>query len=327
MWKIFIGLMTIFSMVSALAVPPNYQPSDPHWPEYDHVRFKEAWNAGRQHLSNVLFFMPTAVDYALGNQKRGPQYRNQSQLRFYYFFQKAEGQDLNIFPNFILRLRFPRIQERFSFTFERNVDDPIVPGDPEGNFVNQETEAKKGQLASIGVETGREGKWNFRLKTGLRINLNPQAFVDSGVERRYEMGANWTFNPRQSLFYFTRDGFGGTTTLNFDKQIRSFLLFRLENQASWLDTTDEIFFIQGPSLFHTLSYRRSIGYHFKFRSSNKPKKALDSYDLSVVYRQYLHRRWWLYEITPTLTFDRGNDWKPSPGISFRIEVVLGREDG
>ena len=120
-----------------------------------------------------------------------------------------------------------------------------------------------------------------------------------------------------------RDGFGETTSLNFDNQINNEILFRYQNEVTWLDETDEVNFIFGPTLYHRLSSHRAIAYNIKASGINKPTIFVNNYRVSIDYRQKLYKEWFFYELNPAVDFPKEKDFKKVYSIAIKFETVFG----
>ncbi|MCO4792213.1 MAG: hypothetical protein KC493_00770 [Bacteriovoracaceae bacterium] len=300
--------------------------------ERDKKKYSYSINEAHDVLSNSIVLIGSKIDSFFG-QNRGDDLANGSRIRMWTETTKVEGEKLNTEANIRFKIHLPYTQKRFKIVFEKKADDPAqdnpenTPHDDSGNTGDN----KSGKISSKGKTTAAlqyivdsTRNWNFFATTGIRVDIPPEPFARARVRRNWKLPYDVEMIAEQSVFWFLEDGFGETSSLDFDYKVSPNKLFRFSNNATWRDETDTFTIIHGPSFFHTFSPRRGISYHAKAVGSSRPKSMITNYDLTITYRQLLHKTWFFYELSPKGTFPRDEQWKFTPSISLKFEVVIGR---
>jgi hypothetical protein len=164
--------------------------------------------------------------------------------------------------------------------------------------------------------------WNFNLKSGVLIRdpLNP--FIKSRGNMNIPLGS-FVAKLKQQFFYYDTEGYGVNLNANFNRKISDKLSFQFENFFQWLNSSDTISGVNGPSFYQRFSKRRAMSYHIKVFSESKPEERIIQYSAFIKYRQTLHKKWLIAELIPSLDYYRETAWHPTPSLTLKVIMIFG----
>ncbi len=297
-------------------------------PPDDKKSYSISLNDAHSVLSKSIVLLGTRIDRFFGVD-RGEDITNNSQIRMWAQSTKVEGETLNNEANIRFKIHLPYTQKRFKFVFERKADDqsqvtsastaePVKPV-----TANSELEKKVKTTAALQYLINETRNWNFFADTGIRVDIPPEPFARMRIRRNWKLPWSIEAIAEQSIFWYLEEGFGETTSVDFDYKISENKLFRFQNTSTWWDETDTFTLVHGPTLYHTLSSRRGISYSAKAIGTTRPQSLITNYDLSISYRQLLHKNWFFMELSTLGTFPRAENWEFIPSLSLKFEVIIG----
>lgn len=215
-----------------------------------------------------------------------------------------------------LLLRLPKTEKRLSFF--------VAGGRDEG----EDTDSLVNEDAGDGVATGfrlfllDRAKLQVNLDAGLRFRPIPDPFTRLRFVRPFEF-KRFILRPTQFLFWELHDGVGETTRLDLDRPITETLFGRLRGEAEWSETSNGIEWKALAFLFQRINEKSALRYRFRVKGETHPHGVVRNYLLSVRYRRRLYKKWLFGEVEPGAFFNRDDDWKISPEVTLRLEVVFG----
>lgn len=309
MRQLFFCALTIFLMQSAIAEETKEIGQEPGLVDRTH-----------KSVGNSLLFLTNSIDQFFG-EKKADDYANGSRLRAFYNISKREYNDLEATPNFKIRLVFPQLQDRLKFKYSSNKPSP--PPKKKEVKVEKKEEAKEVPKKPIIPQKFKNAfKWNVHFESGIRVDFPPNPFAKFRIDKNIKLGS-WIIRPTQEFFWFLRDGFGETTSLNFDNSLTPKTLFRFQNEVTWRDDTDDVTFVTGPTVFHRISDKRAIAFNVKASGINRPTLFVNNYRASIDYRQNIYKKWLFFELNPAVDFPESRDFHKVYSISLQIEAVFG----
>lgn len=166
-----------------------------------------------------------------------------------------------------------------------------------------------------------KGVWHFSTDAGLRLPIPITPFVRA--RGRYSIPLkDWRLNAEESVYWFNSVGVGETTQFDLERIISAPLLFRASTNATWLYDKQNFDLHQDLTFFHQLNERTALRYQASASGISNPQLEVTDYVLLVFYRYRLHRQWLFFEISPQLHFPKENDYRSSPTLSMRLEMLF-----
>lgn len=243
-------------------------------------------------------------------------------------YSEVDGTD----PKARLRLRYdlPNLKRRFNLFLGRDDEDDIVRGREEGFAIRSSVfgvETEERWLAGLGYSP--PGRWNEKLdfRVGGRVSTAPEVFVQGRMRRNLFLGERSVWRFRETVFYENRDGFGSTTSADFDHVLRRYLLFRWGTVGTISESTDGVDWRSATVLYHNLGARSALAYELFLRGSTGSDVEVREYGARTVYRRPLNRQWLYGELIGGYTWPRESRFEPRDGsalIGFGVELLFGR---
>lgn len=165
-------------------------------------------------------------------------------------------------------------------------------------------------------------RWNFSADAGLKFHgLNATPFVRSRGSLTAPMG-EWRAKLSETVFWFNTIGAGETTQLDFERTLSEPVLLRITSNAAWLHDKQNFDLRQDVTLFHKLDERTATMYQASVIGVSHPQTQVTDYVLLMSYRYRLHENWMYFDLSPQLHFPRERNFKSSPMLSMRLEMLF-----
>jgi hypothetical protein len=243
-------------------------------------------------------------------------------------YTEADGTE----PRARLRLKYelPNLERRVNLFLGRDDRDDFVQGRQEGFAIRSSVfgvETEDRWLAGLGYSP--PGRWKERLdfRVGGRLGSSPEAFVQGRLRRNVFLGERSVWRLRETVFYENRDGFGSTSSADFDYVLRRALLFHWGTVGTVSEATDGMDWRSATVLYQNLGSRSALAYELFLRGSTGSDVEVREYGARSVYRRPLNREWLYGELIGGYTWPRESLDEPREGsmlIGFGIELLFGR---
>ena len=133
---------------------------------------------------------------------------------------------------------------------------------------------------------------------------------------------------RETVFWTNRDGFGSTSSFDFDHLLSRVLLFRWGSVGTVSEETEGLDWRSALVLYHNLRGHRAIAYETFVRGETEWVE-LKEYGARAIYRQSLLGRPWLYgELVTGYSWPRldpEDERQGSFSIGVGLELHFGRD--
>src|SRR5215203_2061146 len=236
-------------------------------------------------------------------------------------------------PKARLRLNYdlPNLKNRFNLFLGRDDRNDFVRGRQEGFAIRSSVfglETEDRWLAGLGYSP--PGRWSERLdfRVGARLSSAPEAFVQGRLRRNVFLGQRSVWRLRETVFYENRDGFGSTSSADYDHVLRrQKLLFHWGTVGTISESTDGVDWRTATVLYQNLGSRSAIAWEAFVRGSTDYEVPLREYGVRTVYRRPLNRQWLYGELIGGYTWPRESRDEPREGstlIGFGLELLFGK---
>lgn len=269
-------------------------------------------------LSRSVTRFSYRIDKFFGS-KRAEDFANGTQVKFAYITSKVESEGLDHGGIVKFKLKLPYLESLLKVSFSSDPDVPLKKpegGVDKGKDDGVETTEKKPPVPR------KPRTWGINVNTGIQVEIPPQFFANFRIRKSLFLG-KWEFRGSQDIFWFSRDGFGESTTFDIDRQVNTQLLFRLRNSATWTDSSDEFTSAHGPILFWQIDQKKAFSFAVTANGKSKPLWQIESYQGAVNYRQLLYKKWFYLETGPTIDYQKSKNWAPILSYFLKLEVIIG----
>lgn len=236
-------------------------------------------------------------------------------------------------PKARLRLKYdlPNLDRRINLFLGRDDRDDFVQGRQEGFAIRSSVfgvETDDRWLAGLGYSP--PGRWRERLdfRVGARMSSAPEVFVQGRLRRNVFLGERSVWRLRETVFYENRDGFGSTSSADFDYVLRRTLLFHWGTVGTVSEGTDGLDWRSATVLYQNLGARSALAYELFLRGSTGDEVGLREYGARSVYRRALNREWLYGDLIGGYTWPRESADQPREGsvlFGFGLELLFGRD--
>lgn len=228
-----------------------------------------------------------------------------------------------------LRVVLPRAEKRFRLLFDTDEDETTVATSSQGRRPG-EVEGDGFSLALRFIRQARD-KGTIKFDVGAR-NRDSKVQIFGRVNLFYAHDLRWNFHSRfsNSLYYYSSSGYENKFRYDLTRPIEGFdsLQFRGSTELAWREGRSGILVSETVGLYSEIDDNRTIaieglGYYTTALNDDQTDKLLST-ELRVRFRHNFLRRWFFYELWPSVRWHPDNNYEPSFGGIFRVEVLVGR---
>jgi len=228
------------------------------------------------------------------------------------------------------RIRLPRFKGRLKVLISgENKGDPtaIQPEDP-GNPGLAEYSIDRRASTELAYDLYKSGNTILIAGTGVRISVHPSLFVRTRYLYARELTHSVIGRLAMTPFWDSRDGFGESNQVEFERRIAARTLLRWTNSATISERTVGWQWGTELSLLRQLSLTSAITLAANASGATRPSTTAQNYRVYVRYRRNILRSWLFCELEPDVNWplrDVGGR-KAVLGGTVRVEVnFTGRE--
>ncbi len=286
------------------------------------VKYIDYVDKGYDFLTRKIYLLANTVD-AIFTQRSIDESKNKSYLRFWYEFNKTEGDNYVMRPDFRLRVYLKETRKLLKFTFDntsrtQDTQTQLSQTQAQANARNED----KSLAASVGINVKETRDFKLSSSAGVRLGVPPNLFFRSTGSYRKMLGSI-NFSLQNATFYYSLDGFGNTSNINFLYTLSNNTRLIFETFGTWLEPRD---FNAGSGfqLFYTYNDFTSMNAQIGTNANKQESKfSLKNYFISYGIRRLLYKDWFFAEISPRISWERSNRWEPALNLYFRIEAFIG----
>lgn len=206
-----------------------------------------------------------------------------------------EGSKFRVRGN--VRVDFPNLDKRFNAFIGRDDQDDFIRDRTEGlalrsQFLDFADENR--WLAGLGYSLPGTYQQRTDFRVGGKLGSEPEIFVQGRFRKNWFINERNLFHFRETLFWTNRDGFGATTSFDFDHVVKRTMLLRWGNIGTVSEATDGLEWRSALLLYQSLNRAgRALAYEVFIRGESAWEVPLKEWGVRGVYRQPLMRRDWL----------------------------------
>lgn len=229
-----------------------------------------------------------------------------------------------------LNLRLPVTEGRLRLLLETDPEKNATTGQTpvQGNVVQpNKVVAPKSLAVALRLAAEAEAAeekakaWHFSTDAGIKFPIPVQPFARARGSFSTLMGS-WRVNAAESVYWFSKLGAGETTQLDLERIFSDIFMFRASTNATWLNDQHNLDLRQDISLYHTMDDRTALLYQASAIGVSKPQFQVTDYVALIDYRYRMHQKWLFFEFSPQLHFPKARNYKISPSLTMRIEILF-----
>lgn len=278
--------------------------------------FKDRAIRTEQEISVAIDDMAERLDRFLSG-KNVSKKKNETELRLIGFSELYEGGNLRQDLALDFSLRLPSVEENWQVMLSSTESNDFNSLDSKRHGVAPATR-KYG--AGVGLVKSL-GNFKTLFRPGIFLTDPLSTFYLLQFSARSRLGT-WIMRPEFRFFAESEKGTGQSIGLYFDYKWTSSLVFRFINEEQYLDLENLFSTNFGPQLLYSYSERTAMSTAFTFYSINRPIYHLDHYLLSFSIRQDLFKKILYVQLSPSLKFEKLNEFKGKAGFAVTMELVF-----
>ncbi len=241
-----------------------------------------------------------------------------------------EGMKLGVRLN--ARIDLPNVEERLNAFFGRDDPDDFVQDRREGAALRSQMrsfERNESWLAGFGYSLPGDYRQRFDVRVGSRLSTAPKLFVQGRWRRNIEVGDATLWHLRQTVFWTNRDGFGTTSSVEYDRVLSPTMLFRVGVVGTVSERAEGLDWRSIALLFQNLPGPHAVALETFARGETRAEVPLRDYGGRVIYRRTLRRREWLFGEAfvgyswPRRYLEESREGSLSLGVG--LELLFGRD--
>jgi len=311
--SLLLVIALIFPLELLAAEQPD-QPASQHGP-------LDTIDAQRNYLSREFVSFVGDIDRFFGDDRN---YQESNKSVFQIALTKVSGYGGS--RNFVLsgraKLDMPSAEKRLHLLLETDPEKRITGESPQGQPVVLDQVAAPGKVAiAAGYAKEKETRWYFSTDAGIQIRSPVEPFARARGSYSFPL-EQWRMKAAESVFWFSTIGAGETTQLDLEHVLSEPVLFRASSNATWLHDKQNFDLRQDLSIYHTLNERSALLYQASVIGVSNPQVQVTEYVVLLLYRYRLRRNWIFLELSPQLHFPKADNFKSSPALSMRLEMLF-----
>lgn len=166
--------------------------------------------------------------------------------------------------------------------------------------------------------------WKASVSTGLRFGSPVDYFVRGTLRRKDDL-AEWRLRLEQTAFWFGSERFGARSSAILDRSLMEPLIFRSSSLALWTEDDLSWRLSESLALLQSIDSWSALAYRVGASWGSRPVVRPEEYSCDVTYRRRIYSSWLFFDVRPGLSWPRSRDFRPTPGIFLRLEMVFGEE--
>lgn len=287
--------------------------------ENDHFLAKAMHEADTYHelISERVQSGALRLNEWLGGDAEEVEAQNDTVLRAKLSLRINQGRTFQIQPALSAHIALPALKKRVR-VFADNLSRTVLPGREDDREKDHE-EFRTGLRFDLYRRLRSLLQWDV----GLKFNPLPVVFTTVAAVYHRDVGP-WRITLSQRGFWYSDDGFGEITEMDWDYPLATNVSFRSITAAIWSETSEGVELEQTARTTWTISkdrrYLQLEGGVFGHKSGSA---LVDNYRLLLAYSTSLYRKWLFLQIAPQLDFPREESFEPTPSLRLSISAYFG----
>ncbi len=239
-----------------------------------------------------------------------------------------EGSKFRVRGN--VRFDFPNFDRRWNAFIGRDDQNDFIRDRTEGlalrsQFLDFADENR--WLAGLGYSLPGTYKQRTDFRIGGKLGSEPEIFVQGRHRRNWFINDRNLWHFRETIFWTNRDGFGSTTSFDFDHVVKRTMLLRWGNIGTVSEATEGLDWRSAILLYQSLHNGKALAYEVFIRGESANEVPLKEWGARSVYRQpLLHRDWLAGEVVLGYSwprYEREDQREGSLTIGLGLEILVG----
>lgn len=307
----FFLLLFCFACANSAYAYTSQEVKKPAEQEDDH------WMQGlHETVSNSVYQSAQWFDsFFIANEGEQKNPTTTAKIRFAWLPKSRDWSEVE--TRFRIRVKLPHFEDKVSLVLSDEADDELNNLPLESARTRSSTEEEKFSLALNYTQDKRDDRlMNYRL--GISAG---DIFVRAKHKRRFNINEKHGFLFEPSLYYYLDEGLGAKLLLEYDYQLSSKSLFRMNYSIRGSAEYSGIRWKHGIYKLHQINATTASVFSLQAEGERNGERGfvIDKYTLAYRYRFNALSDWLFFEIEPFLEFPEQENYRTTPGIALRVE--------
>jgi hypothetical protein len=234
-----------------------------------------------------------------------------------------DGESADFDVDFSAKLRLRRISSRLQLFVDSFQDDEDLFTELSVRKARRE-ELNTDKGGGVGLRYMLSESMKFRSSVAAGLAFKPEPVPKFRIQGRWSKKLNpWTVRLTERGFWRSDDGFGEKTQLDFLRPIGDQNDFKASTEAIWSETSEGVDLGQVFSFSHVISRKKVVAVRVGAAAHTEPSTIMDQYFIRFPYRQRIHSNWMFLELEPGVIFPNDRDFKATPLVILRVDMLFG----
>ena len=282
----------------------------------------------QERLADMVQRTANAIDNFFSNERYSWQ-SNKTRVTVRGNLDWLDKHGWDITPELRIYLALPGTNDRLRLVV--NDDD-----DSEASDTAMADENESNVALRFVAKAAQEYGISFDLGISSRGDASLQGFARANFFRDWQLSNTWDGRLENRLYWYHDSGWRNDARWHFDHLINDRFLFRSRTRLDFQEDKDrDVYPQQTFTLFQQISNRSALAYEvvaeqiffedspFDSNEILKPDNRFTHLQARLRFRQNIGYPWLFYEVWPIAWWTEERDYEFTPGIRFRLEVVLG----
>lgn len=224
---------------------------------------------------------------------------------------------------FSLKLDLPRTENRIQLVADNLMEDEdALPAFSESGGRTAITERQEDTSIALRAKLGEIFKVRFTGDVGLKFRPEPVPKIKLRARLPWKMG-NWQMRLTEALIWESKDGFGEKTSLDFERPLGPQSSIEFESAIVWSETSKGVDLGQSIGLSYFPDSGHTFGLKLGVKAHTEPSLEVDKYLVRFPLSRKTEKQWMRFIVEPGADFPVERDYKFSPLIIFKLELIFG----
>ena len=257
------------------------------------------------------------IDEFISNEYDNLQY-NDSYIVFENTFSTDKFERFKYEPNFILRIRMPKLEKKVSFEID-NIDDKIL----EDKVRLNEKLSYKDDRFNIGfIYNELNRNVDYSIKSGIKLTTKPFIFIKGSIKKPHYINDKNLISFKNEIRYTNRYKLDNFFSIAYTNYIDLYYTFSNFNEYFYNHETKDDIFYNSIRLKEKMNNKEYLHYIFSTNSNNiDTSLKIKEYNIYSIYKKYL-TKWLYFGVIPSIKFQYEYDYKMNPGIQIKLGLEI-----
>ncbi|NQY95228.1 MAG: hypothetical protein HRT43_13775, partial [Campylobacteraceae bacterium] len=202
----------------------------------------------RTYLSERLVYFSTNIDNYLSNKPDDKIYDNPTYIHIEQSFEKREGQKIGPVTNFRLRLKLPKLKEKYKIEIWNKKEN----NDKSNDLRIDDPKNDEGVNAGLAYVDKIKEYLNFSSGLGVKVKLDEfEPFAKAAVSKEINYSNDWIVDVSERIFLSDKNGFDSTSSIEIYKIFSEVYKFSSYNEYYWNKKIKDDNFYNSLRLYQT----------------------------------------------------------------------------